>query len=272
MRQSKGFEMRYRALLLGLGILLLSACGGGVDGNYGTGGGGGGGSTAAVQGVWYGTYSIKGTSGSKPIIAVIAQDGYAFFYDADGNVYVLPKLTGSKTVTGTLDAYAAFGGAFPDGHTHDSFALTGTASDTSIKADFTGNGESGSLSLAPLATNATGISGIADLAGNLGGFYFGSGSPAAVALTVQSSGVFAGADANGCNLVGTFTKLQAVPFIVVVTVKSSGSSGACAGTMNGLGFVTDQDIGKLFGGTAGNYLYLGVSNSQAAFAAELKLP
>jgi hypothetical protein len=257
--------------LLGFSIVLLSACGGG-NGSYGTGGGGnGGGATAAVQGVWIGSYSIKGTSGSTPVIAVIAEGGYAFFYDEFGNVYVLPKLTGSKTLSGTLDAYAAFGGTFPDGHTHDSFALTGTASDTSIKGDFSGGGESGSFSLTPLATQSTGVTGIADLAGNLGGFYYGTGT-AAVALTVQSSGVFAGVDANGCNLVGTLTKLQSAPFLVAVTVKSSGSSAACVGDMTGLGFVTDQDLGNLFGGSAGNYLYVGISNSQAAFAAELKLP
>jgi len=262
----------FRRCLLAFLITLLSACGGGT-GDYAVGGGGGsgGGATAAVQGVWIGSYSINGTSGSTPVIAVIAEGGYAFFYDEFGNVYVLPKLTGSTTLKGTLSAYAAFGGTFPDGHTAESFSLSGTASDTSITGTFSGNGETGSFALTSLATQSTGVSGLADLAGNAGGFYFGSGT-AAVALTIQASDVFAGTDANGCNLVGTFAKVQANPLLVAVTVKSSGSSGACAGSMTGLGFVTDSDLGNLFGGAAGNYLYVGVSNSNAAFAAELRLP
>jgi hypothetical protein len=40
--------------------------------------------------------------------------------------------------------------------------------------------------------------------------------------------------------------------------------------MTGLGFVTDEDIGNLFSNASGNYLYVGVSSSQGAFAAELK--
>ncbi|HEX2667518.1 MAG TPA: hypothetical protein VHP13_04005 [Gammaproteobacteria bacterium] len=263
----------YRFMLrLGLTFLaaLLVACGSGTSGAYGNGGGNNPPpTTAAVQGVWFGSYTINGQSGSTPIIAAVAQGGYAFFYDEFGNIYVLPKLTGSTTLSGTLTAYATFGTTFPDGHSKEDFSLTGTASNTSITGTFSGNGETGSFALTPLVTQSTGVVDIADLAGNMQGFYFGSGS-AAVALTVQSSGVFAGTDANGCNLVGTLTKIQSAPFLVAVTVKSSGSSGACAGDMTGLGFVTDEDIGNLFGNAAGNYLYVGVSSSQGAFAAELK--
>lgn len=259
-----------RRLSLAFLATLLVACGGGTSGTYGGGGGGNPPpTTAAVQGVWFGSYTINGQSGSTPIIAAIAQGGYAFFYDEFGNIYVLPKLTGGATLSGTLTAYAAFGTPFPDGHSKEDFSLTGTASDTSITGTFSGNGETGSFALTPLATQSTGVMGIADLAGNMQGFYFGSGS-AAVALTVQSSGVFAGTDANGCSLVGTLTKIQSAPFLVAVTVKSSGASGACAGDMTGLGFVTDEDLGDLFGNAAGHYLYVGVSSSQGAFAAEMR--
>lgn len=259
--------LKYARTLLWLACLAFCSCGGGT-GNYATGGGGNGGGTADIEGVWYGSYTLSGQTGSKPVIAVIEQGGYAFFYDDTGAVFVLPKLTGTSTFGGTLNVYAAFGGTLPDGSTHESFALaSGKESATAISANFAGNGKTGSFSLKPLATQANGV---VVLNGTLPGFYLGSGGTTALSLTLQPGGVLAGTDAFGCNIAGTFGQLQSG--IIQFAFHSTGTSAACGGTTAGLGFVTNQDIFNLFGGAAGNFLYVVASNSQGAFVAELKFP
>jgi len=258
----------YRMTIL-LFLALLTACGGGGS-SYGGGGGGGGGGTASVQGTWIGYYTVTGTSGHTSVTAVIQANGYAFFYDATGVIYVLPKLSGSTTLSGTITAYAPLGFTFSDGNTQDNYVLTGTASDTAISGSFDGNsnGVTGTFYLTPFVPytlTPTIVSGFWN------GFYVGS-SAAAIALTVQPSGTFVGTDANGCALAGTLTQLQSGTNLFNVSVTSTGSSAGCYGHLTGLAFESNNDYSGVFGGTTGTYYYAGVSNTNGAFVAELKAP
>lgn len=243
------------------GVLgLLSACGGGSSG------GGGGSTTADVQGIWHGTYTVSGVSGSTDVQAAIANGGYAFFYDANGFMYVLPKLTGSTTLSGTLTGYAPAGDFFTGGLAMESFDLTGTVSDASIAGTFSGNGVSGTFTLTPFTPYSHTAS---TVSGSWQGFYAGSGSPGAVALTMHSNGSFTGNDANGCALSGALKQVTGENlFNVNVTSKGSG----CAGTLNGLAYESSTDTYNFFGGATGTYYYVGVSNAGNAFVAELKAP
>lgn len=260
-----------RRLTTLLFIALLSSCGGGGGGVYGGGGGGGGGGgTANVEGTWIGYYTVTGTPGNTSVTAVIQANGSAFFYDSNGVVYVLPKLTGSTTLTGTITGYAPFGFTFGDGKTQDNYVLAGAASDTVISGTFGGNsnGVTGSFYLTPFtAYNQTPTI----VSGFWNGFYVGS-SAAGVSLTVQPSGTFVGTDGNGCNLSGSLTQVQSGENLFTVSVDSTGSSSSCYGHLTGLAFESNHDYSGAFGGTLGTYYYAGVSNTSGAFVAELKAP
>ena len=235
--------------------------------------GGGGGSssnnsaptTADVQGTWSGTYSISGGSSNVPVTSVIEQGGYGFFLDSQGVLYVLPSLSGNSPVSGTVTAYAPVGYTFQNGQTQEQFSLTATVSSSAIGGTFTGNGETGSFSLTPY-TPFPGTPSI--IAGQWQGYYGGSGA-SAVDITVNANGSFSGNDALGCSITGSFTQVgNANLFSVSVTSTGAG----CAGNLNGLAFESSTDYFNLFGGAAGIYYYVGVSNSSAAFVAELKAP
>lgn len=266
--------MSVRRLLTPFLLVLLCACGG-SGGNIGIGGGGGSGN-AGVQGTWTGSFTVTGSPSSSVIYAAIAQGGFAFFYDQNGVIYVLPALDGNSPLTGALTAFAPAGITFSNGKSQEIFSLTATITSNSIKGSFSGNGETGTFTLTPYvplpANNPTIV------AGTWHGYYIGSGSPAALSITVLPSGAFIGPDSNGCTLKGNLTQLQTVGTaaptpqnLFTVTVDSSGSSSNCLGSLSGLGFESKTDAGNLFGNTVGTYYYFGVSNATGAFIAELKV-
>lgn len=251
--------------------LALTACGGGGGSSSGSGSGGNP-TTAAVEGIWTGSYSITGGSTSS-VTGAIAQSGYGFFYDSNGFLYTLPMLTGSTTFSGTLTGYAPAGQTFQNGQTTVSFNVTGTASGqggagTSIQGTFSTTGESGSFTLAPYAP-FTGTASLAGLAGQWNGFYVGTGSTS-VTITINSSGTFTGNDGYGCTISGTLTQVQTGMNLYSVAATSSGQA-VCVGSLSGLGYESSTDAGGLFGGAAGTYFYVGASNATSAFAAEFKL-
>jgi hypothetical protein len=259
-----------RRLMLISGLCLLSACGGGSTGGIAsssTGSTGSGGSTTTVDatGVWSGSYSIAGSSGSTDIVALIGTGSSAFFYDQAGVVYVLPTFTGGTTLSGNLLAVAPAGVTLSDGQSTELFTVTATVSATSITGSFTGNGETGTFTLTPLAAFGGNPS---IVAGNWQGFYIGSGSTAAVDVEVQSGGTIAGSDSDGCHLTGNISAPTDDVFPVVVTSSGNG----CPGTLLvGLAFESNRDLGDLFGGTVGTYYYVTVDQGDLAFVAELKV-
>lgn len=248
----------------------------------GCGGGGGGYSSSSppsvphtpipVQGVYFGAYTINGTSGSTPVYGAIQSGGYGYFANTQGVTYVLSSLTDSGAYRGTLTAYAPPGQMFPNGQNMANFSVSGTATDngiyvTAVSGNFTGSGESGNFTITyqPITSTALSLSG---LAGSYSGFYWGSNSTS-IALTVNASGSFSGSDGEGCQISGTLTPVPGYD-LVQVTASSTGQP-VCAGTLTGLGFESTQDISGQFSHAAGTYVYVGTSNAKAGFAAELKL-
>lgn len=260
-------------------VSLLAACGGGgSDTLIGIGPGNTNGDTAAgqVQGIWSGDFTVTGQP-STPIFAPIVQNGLAFFFDANGTLYLLPAFTGSTSMNGRLLALAPTGVTFANGQNQESFSVavtvtntntgSGTTSTPSIHGSFSGNGETGTFTLTPV-TPFAGTPSV--VAGNWQGFYLGTGNPG-VALTVQPGGSFVGNDANGCTLSGSISQLQSDQNLFTVSLTSSGSSALCQGQLKGLAFESTSDFAGLFGGTVGTYYYISVSNTSGGFVAELKV-
>jgi hypothetical protein len=248
---------KYIAFLV---TVLLAGCGGG-------GGSSGSGSSSMgdpvtydIQSTWSGSYSISGEPADVPVTAVIAQSGYGFFYDSNGDVYVLPTLDGGPILSGTLTAYAPKGTTFPDGKATEQFQVTGSVSNTTISGTFSGNGETGSFSLATF-TSFTGTPSI--IAGQWQGYYVGTTS-SAVDITMNTNGSFTGSDADGCTISGSLTEIQSTN-IFQVSVNSVGAG--CAGQLSGLAFESSSDYNNLFGGAMGTYYYVGASNANSAFVA-----
>ncbi len=241
----------------------LTACGGG--GSYSNSNSNGP-ITADVQGTWSGTYSINGESSNVPVIGAIAQDGYGFFYDGNGFMYVLPSLSGSTTLSGTLTGYAPPGATFPNGQKQLQFSVSGTVSSTAITGMFTGDGETGSFSLAPF-TPFSGSPSI--VAGQWQGYYAGSaGSSYAVDVTMNANGSFSGNDAFGCTITGNISQVMGANLF---TITATSAGVGCAGNLTGLGFESSTDSFHLFNGAAGTYFYAGLSNASSAFVSEFKL-
>ena len=154
-----------------------------------------------------------------------------------------------------------------NGKTIETFTITAMVSSKIITGTFTGTGnsETGTFTLAPLAAFSGNPSVVA---GDWQGFYVGSGT-AAVALTVQAGGTFVGNDSNGCHLSGSIST-TATDDVFPVTVDSTGGV-MCAGKLTGLAFESKHDLSGFFGRTTGTYYYVGVSNATGAFVAELKV-
>ena len=257
-----------RLLILCFGLCLMAACGGGSSDVTSAPGGSGGGSTVDATGIWGGSFTIGAGPGSTAVVAVIKQGGSSFFYDQTGTMYALPNFNGGTSISGHLTAFAPAGQTLANGKTTEVFSITASVSSSSITGTFaaTDSSETGTFTLTPLsAFNGT----PSVVVGNWDGFYVGSGSPAAVSITVQSGGVFVGNDSNGCHLSGNISTTP-TDDVFPVSVDSTGGA-ACAGNLSGLGFESKQDLSGFFGGTSGTYYYVGVSNTTGAFIAELKV-
>jgi hypothetical protein len=250
--------MKSLKTLVLLAVTVLVGCGGGGSGSSSSNTNP---VTYDIQGTWSGTYTINGGPANVPVTAEIAQSGIGFFYDNSGVVYVLPTLDGGPVLSGTLIAYAPAGYTFQNGQTTEKFSVTGSVSNTTISGTFSGNGETGSFSLATF-TSFTGTPSI--IAGQWQGYYAGTSS-SAVDITMNADGSFSGSDAYGCTITGTMTQIQSAN-LFTVTADSSGNG--CAGPLSGLAFESTADDFNLFGGASGTYYYVGASNASNAIVAE----
>ena len=263
-------EMKIKAAFVILtSTLLLAGCGGGGSGQSSS-------STPAaiaIRGVYFGSYSINGVSGSNtPVYGAIQSGGYGYFANTQGVTYVLSGLHDSGSYSGMLTAYAPPGQTFSTGLNIADFNVSGNASDngtyvTAVNGNFANSSESGSFTInyQPITSTPLSLSG---LAGSYFGYYWGSGSTS-IALTVNANGSFSGSDGFGCQISGTLVPVPGYD-LAQVTVSSTGQS-VCAGTLSGLAFEFTQDLSGQFGHAAGTYFYVGVSNANSGFAAELKL-
>lgn len=245
--------------------VLLSGCGGGSSG-------GSGGSTSSVsaQGVYFGSYTVSGVQGKVSVFGAILANGYAYFGDSQGALYVLPSGIKSGSFGGALKAYAPIGQVFANGQNIVTFSLSGNAAAsggdvTSISGAFSGAGESGTFNIGYQNVSQNTVS-LSALVGTWQGYYWGSGSTS-ISLTVNSDGTFSGNDGLGCSITGRVS-VVAGSDLVKANATSSGNSN-CVGAVTGLGFVDNSDLGGFFGNANGTYLYFGASNPNAGFVAEL---
>ncbi|HYW93077.1 MAG TPA: hypothetical protein VFA95_11580 [Gammaproteobacteria bacterium] len=261
------------ALTVALGTALiapLAGCGGGGGSSSGGASSTPTTKTIAAEGVYSGSYTMSGTSQPISVYGAILPNGYAYFGDSQGALYVLPNGIKTGSFSGTLTAYAPIGEVFANGQSQTSFSLNGKAQDngsvvTDVSGSFSGAGESGNFTLnrQGISSNATSLP---KLAGSYSGYYWGSGS-AAIALTVASDGTVTGNDAYGCTITGKMSVVSGED-LVKIQADSTGSP-SCVGSVSGLGFVASNDISGLFGGASGTYIYVGASNSTVGFVAEL---
>lgn len=220
-----------------------------------------------VEGVWSGTYTAQGSNDAKPVFALIRKDGSALMYDTGGIVYQLPKFTGSYNVDGDVTAYSAPGYTFTDGQHQHGFDLAGTAVDSGITADLTGQSANASLDLHKLDT----FQGTPTLPqGELIGYYL-SPTPFFTDVTFDTDGGFTGTDVLGCQLQGKAGQ-HGSENLFDVHVHISGPAGVCEDdTMTGLARESSFDEFNLFDGAAGTYYYVAVTSAKGAFVAEFKV-
>ncbi len=247
--------------LSGLGALLV-ACNAGQSND----------TDASVEGNWSGSYTASGAQSSIPVFALIQKGGSAYLFDGTGVSYVLPQFTGSEKQSGSVTAYPSMGYTFASGSTSMHLGMQAQTSSGQMDIDLDGNetagqAQSGHAHLLQLET-FYGKPSVA--AGQWVGEYL-SPTPQALTLAVKSDGSFTGDDAYGCHLQGTLSQLEAQGTLFSVSLRSSGPSPACGGTLTGLAHESAYDSFNLFQGAPGTYYYLCVSNSRTAFVAEFKL-
>ncbi len=255
-------------------LTALTACGGGAGGAPDSPSGkslGNNPDTSStevdVEGVWTGTFTAQGSNDSKPVFALIRKDGTALMYDTGGIVYQLPKFTGSYNVNGGVTAYSAPGYTFSDGQHQHGFDLAGTAVDSGIQADLTGESARASVDLKKFDT----FQGTPALPqGELIGYYL-SPTPFFTDVTFDGEGGFTGTDVLGCQLQGKADQ-RGSENLFDIHVHVSGPSDVCTDdTMSGLARESGFDEFNLFNGAAGTYYYVVVTSAKGAFVAEFKV-
>lgn len=251
---------RSLAIFAAFAALMLASCGGGSPAPSG-GSGPQQNEAVTVNGAFGGTYTVQG-AGSLNVLGAISQSGFGFFADSHGFLYVLPSLSTSGGLSGTLNGYSPPGGTFPNSSPTAQFSVTGSAdaSGTSITGTFSSSGESGTFSLSPLTMLKPSLAG---MAGTYSGFYIGSGL-ASVNLTIASDGTVTGSDGTGCTIAG---KITAASGGIFTFAANSGTGVDCAGQLTGIAFESGSDFAA--GASSGTYLYVGATGSGVAFAAEL---
>ncbi len=227
--------------------------------------------TTTAEGVYFGFYTANNGSNPLPIYGAILPHQYAYFGDSDGDLYVLPDNIKNGTLSGNVTAFPPFGQNFSNAQSKRSFSLSGQASAsngvvTNMTGILTGTIGGGSFTLTHQSLSTPAPS-LANLAGTYQGYYWSNGASTAISLTLNSDGSFGFNNGFSCTGTGTLSITPGYN-LLQVNATSSGNS-VCAGTVNGLGFTAAKDFGNLFSNAAGTYLYLGASNANTGFVAEL---
>jgi hypothetical protein len=205
-----------------------------------------------VVGNWVANFSAS-VGATELGYGAIDSSGLGAFFDTSGNIVQLPTITGAKSFSGNLTAYAVNGTFFPGGAVMVSDASQGTVnSATSITGTFTGS-PSGNFTAAPfspLSGSAAPPSGT--MQGKITGF------ADTLQFTFTSGGAFTGADFAGpgstCNLIGTLTQ-QGTSNVFDVTYNSA--SGDCfLNGQTGIAFESATDYFNVNGGADSTYFYM----------------
>ncbi|MBZ5681491.1 MAG: hypothetical protein LAO24_15430 [Acidobacteriia bacterium] len=236
-----------------LGAMTIS-CGG----SYGSGGGNTG--PYNVVGNWQATFSAN-VGATTVGYGAIDSSGLGAVFDTSGNIVQLPTITGAKSFSGNLTAYAVNGTFFTGGAVSVTDTAQGNVSSaTSITGAFTGS-PSGTFSAAPfspLSGSVVAISGAMN--GKITGFVD------TLQLTFSSNGSFTGADFAGpgstCNVNGTLTQ-EGTNNVFDVTYNEG--PGSCSpNTQTGIAFESKTDYFNVNGGADATYLYMILLTSTAA--------
>lgn len=252
------------AVFLSFVLVLLAGCGGSSGGSTST-------PAIVAAGVYYGSYTMNGGSSPISVYGAIMPNGYSYYGDSQGALYVLPSKIKTGSFSGNLIGYAPVGEVFPNGQTKTTFSVSGSAQDngsevTEISGSFSGSGESGDFGVNYQSFSKATLS-MTSLAGSYSGYYWGSGSTS-IALTLNSNGTFTANDGYGCTISG---QLSIVPDYDLVQMQATSTGNStCVGNVSGLGFVTNTDLSGLFGGASGTYVYVGASNPNVGFVAEFR--
>ncbi|MDE2023822.1 MAG: hypothetical protein KGL00_09780 [Gammaproteobacteria bacterium] len=220
-----------------------------------------------VQGIYYGQYTVTGAASPVDVYGAIDSGGFAYFADEYGTLYVLPTITDTGTLGGTMTAYASAGQTFSNGQSVTTFQVNASISSDGVfvSGEFSQTGETGTFQLnyEPLT-----ISNVTASAGVYQGFYWGNGGNTAITLTLSPNNTFSGTDGFGCQISGAITPIPGYN-LFTVTADSTGQA-VCAGNVSGLGFAGTDDLTGQFGGVPGVYFYVGAANAKAGFTAEFK--
>jgi hypothetical protein len=255
-------EVKLRAALAALSLVLLSSCGGG------------GSDGSDFEGVWHGTYMPDGST-PVPIFAVARHGSTAFFYDRDGLTFVIPDFAGPGDIHQGGEVFPAHGFIFNDGSRSLSIDLKASVSTAKITGSFTVDGAvlrlalngsqpfSGDPSVVPGRWHGVPIgpdSTVTD---------FTTGAP--IQIAVAPDGTFKGTD-NACNVSGTITPALSGDNLFDVSFNETSYRGFahCSGAMTGLAYESDTDSADYFGHASGIYYYFVVSNNNGAIALELR--
>ncbi|MDB5973537.1 MAG: hypothetical protein JWR07_297 [Nevskia sp.] len=284
--QAHGFVRKLNILLMGVGPLVLAACGGGgSDFNVGSSSGGTG---AALQGTFFGYTGNSQRGFAAPstqtdsIFGVVASDGSGFFADTQvsGSQAVfsmgVASSTGSSAVNGFFTAYAGNGSNLGDGTT---IALNGnltgklTSTSTGTQAALTYSLPSGSnnstnivLDTPALTVNAIATGTYSAANGSAGTATVASAAISAntadtYTISFNTATSFTIANVSGCNFSGTATADGTFNILHLT------ASGSCPGsgtiTLNGLAsYLAANGHSPLGGLLAKNSLVLELDDSR----------
>lgn len=217
-----------------------------------------------VVGDWQVTANFSGGGGSTLVYGAIDAAGLALFFDSTGDTVELPTLTGACSFSGSLTAYSA-PNVDPPAVAVDSVQGNVT-SNTAISGSFSG-ASSGTLTGIPLSP-LTGSVGA--LSGPMTGEMEGIADVLSVGVTptTGNSMSFAGSDAFGCAIGGTFTQVG-TSNVFDVSYSVTGGNGCTVSTSNGIGFESSSDYFGFDDGAAVIYLYADILASSGPFVLEM---
>lgn len=197
----------------------------------------------SAAGIWTGTLTPDGTTTSKNINGVAAENGkFAFLVvsDAGGVAMFGTGDTDAFSVTGTGNAFAAAAATLPDGTLTSVLSLTGTVTERSqIVGRYSYGGESGRMLLNYQSSLYDKPSSLATLAGV---YTFATVGTLSATITIDNGGVLMLNRSDGCISNGAFRLIDPTANAYEGTWTTS-TCGAANGEWTVLGYLVNADGG-----------------------------
>jgi hypothetical protein len=218
-----------------------------------------------VVGDWQGT--LGSGSDQVSLVGVINSSGDAAFFDNIADIAVLPTISGACSFSGTATLYSST--EDPGGVDTASGSVSGNVtSDSALNGSGTINGTSFPFSLASYSP----LSSVTALSGETFGYAIGQPETDDMSLTLSGTSnsiTFAGTDAFGCSISGTFTE-ESTNNVYDVTY-DVGNTDSCTGPGNltGIGFESSTDLLDVDENGSGTYAYAIITSSAGPFVLEI---